>query len=380
MLGTVTSLALAEHPELPPPVQQAAKALQADIAAVFDDTVEREAANVTTVRLPSTDARSGYLVEVQGPSATRSYLETLTELGIGRGSMRVVYPVLSGKEDRHENYKPLYEWFGSAMDHFGMQDIVEVSMQFDDENFHRGVGVRDQCEGDVAKRFAEYAANVASITRPEFLIIDLKPSTMKTAGRCEAYRDKNTAALLVAGVLESLEVPEGTILGISIDLVRDADFRRTVMSLDGDFFIAVSTIQDDLTVAELRRHLDELTDYGIRTGRKLALNEFWLRKRSLIDGEGLSDTWSSATADLWEIWKPADTALLNAVTSHLGSEWLYVSAYETDLVIGGYVPSGWLADNAVERPVKVRNLSSAKSREIRYSGSTAPTRIARDES
>ena len=98
----------------------------------------------------------------------------------------------------------------------------------------------------------------------------------------------------------------------------------------------------------------------------MALNEFWLRKHALIEGENLGKVWSSATADLWEIWRQADAALLNAVTAYLADEWLYVSAYETDLVIGGYVSSEWLADSAAERPIKVRRLSSLRSREIRY--------------
>ena len=370
ILGTVASIAQTPRPDFPIPVVQANEALAKQIDRSFGSVAGHEPAMPTTVRLPSTDARLGYWLEAQGPSATASYLQHLAERQIERASVRVAYPVLAGTENRHEQFRLVYEWFGSSMDRVQMETVVEVSPQFTDENYHRGVGAPGQCDGDVVLRFAEFASDVAAIMQPEYLILDLKPSTMAASAGCASFSDSKSAAELLSAVLESLEesleLPDDTRLGVSVDLVRDAEFRHSVLDQDGEFFVAVSTINDDLTVAELKRHLQGISEDAAGKGRSLALNEFWLRKHALIEGENLGKVWSSATADLWEIWRQADAALLNAVTAYLADEWLYVSAYETDLVIGGYVSSEWLADSAAERPIKVRRLSSLRSREIRH--------------
>jgi hypothetical protein len=317
----------------------------------------------TAARLTTADARLGPWLFSSGVNENRMSMSRLAEQGVDTVGYTLAYPVLSGTEIKAEEYARAYKDLRPFANNLKLSMVMTVGPQYQDDNFLRGDTRVKQCGEDAIDEFSDYTLTVADKLRPDSLVLNFKPSTLRNARGCEAYASSDTALAMTRAIRDRVMGELNIPVGISADLFGDRDYLDALMADDGEHFIALSTLKAGLTPKELKAAIDEIDAEAKAAGRELAINELWIRKDAFVDGE--SQGWEPTFADFALIWRDADRRATAAISDYVASKnWRYAIAYESDALLG----AGWPAERMQEiggKALKSRRMIQLEMRHVR---------------
>lgn len=348
-----------------------AELLYAAVTAQFPATHNGPANNFpSAVRLPVADSRLGPWLLGGGILEAKRYAWRLKERNVNTIGLRVSYPILSGKEARHDQYALYYRELAAFLRDRNMKVVVHSGPQFRDSNFFRGQGIDDQCNGNPTGQFADYLTKVAEIISPDYLLIDMKPSVLARAAGCKDLADAENAAALTLDVVRQLVRDTAVPVGVSTDLDDDDEYFELVARSDLDFFLGLSITSANTTIGGLRQRLDQAAERAAGTAHSLAIDSAWFRKDCLrgmasetepLRCDGTPDVTANAAIE----WQAADLQLVRSLEKYASQNgWLFSLADETDLLAGAYLNQDEIAQFDTS-PVKIRRAIQLKARQLR---------------
>ncbi|MEL7536664.1 MAG: hypothetical protein AAFZ58_00570 [Pseudomonadota bacterium] len=294
-----------------------------------------------TVRLPTADTRHGPALLGAAINDSRLYLAQLAGQGVERIAVRFAYPMFADAAVRIDEYRYYYSRLRRFLNFHGMEFIAVLSVQPYDADYLRGLPTTSECTVETAGRIAELADAVTTNIRPDYFLIDLRPSTLGRTKGCEALATADGAAALVSATLASItEQVSDARVGIMVDISQDARFLETVLAADGDHFIAASTLNAPVDPVAMLADLEKVRQRAETANREFAIGEWWLRKSERGDGGLPADLAAALLADTASVWRVADAWLSN-YGAHLETSdaVLFAVLHETDLLIGAYLDS-----------------------------------------
>jgi len=316
-------------------------------------------------RLWSADSRLGPWLLSSGFREARTNMAALRELGVGQIDIAVAYPILTGDEDRADEYRAVYGEIADEARSQGLGLRLISGPQYRDAYRLRGYPTRSQCGEDPVAALAAHARAVIEVTRPDYLTLDISPSTLAIAGDCAEFSAPVVAADLALRVVAELGPLGRTRIGIAARASEDPAFFAALLASKLDFYLDVAVFR---LSGESESHiaaLEALLASARQDGKDVAIGSYWLQKTAAVTDSGyLGIGYSSrdAAADTLDIWEPLDRRmhqLMRALTRHHGL--LYASAYRSDLLFA-YLPATevLIRDYA---PVNLLRMERTRSRE-----------------
>ena len=329
----------------------------------------------STVRLPTADSRKAAQLLGADLTNSRNYLAQLAGKGVRRVSIRFAYPMFFAPAKRNDEFRYYYGKLRRFLDFHDMELVAVLGTQAYDAEYLRGFPAGPECTSDMAANIGELAQRVSDVINPDYLVVDLRPSSLARTRGCENAADPVVAgpATLSAVAEIAKQLPLATV-GVMLDASRDADYARFVIAGDGPHFVAASTLSAPLAPAAALADVDKLRALTHEAGREFAIGELWLHKVARGNG-GLDDKLAAALlADTASVWATADRWLGHYAARAEGSgEVLFATVHETDLLIGAYLDAdeyvGPDADNpfntAAEFPIGARTRLRNRSKAMR---------------
>jgi len=361
-IATDTSLPLSGYEELLPMLDASLDSAMGNV----DDYADRHSFPAAA-RLWSADSRLGPWLLSSGFIEARTNMAALRERGVEQIDIAIAHPVLTGEEDRAEEYRNVYGRIAGEARSQGLALRVISGPQYRDAYKLRGYPVSAQCGEDPIAVFAKHATEILELMNPDYLTLDISPATLALADDCVEFAAPADAAKLALGIIRQLGPLHVTRVGIAARATEDPAFFAVLLESEQDFYLDVGVFR---LTGESGHHIDALESLLAAAqgrGRDAAIGSYWLQKTGAdTDSDYLGIAYSSrdAATDTLDLWAPLDRRMhrfMRMLTDRHGL--LYASAYRSDLLFA-YLPARVVRENE-HRPVSLLRIERGRARKAR---------------
>lgn len=248
-------------------------------------------------------------------------LDALSTLSVPSVYLEVNFPILTrsyhDSEETYRKYEDFYSWLAAEIRARGIRMIVKSQANFSNLRGQPDAELEDYYEGLSFEQYkqgrAETAVAVASLMRPDYLVLQAEPDT-EQAVTGQPVNDIVNSVDLIGYMLRELEAAEVRTMRVGAGI---GSWHREYQLFAAEYVNSTSIDFLDIHVYPINydflRRIDTLKEIAAEAGKGIAVSEAWLYKSSARELSYPAPAFF-ISRDPFGFWAPLDSRFLTAMT------------------------------------------------------------------